>query len=159
MNWTRALLTAGLTIVTAGLVTARQASETISTAHASVTVKGHVVNGAFTYDRVGGLTLWGPAGGLIDIAGANGDAFQFSPISKPGKYKTTPAMPLVVQVGVGPEGKVVGSNAGECTVTVTRADETGVAGSFECGQVGVMGPEKKMLGPVDSMTGSLSASR
>jgi hypothetical protein len=159
MNWSRALLTAGLTILNAGQIVARQASETITTAHASVTVKGHVVNGAFTYDRVGSLTLWGPGGGLIDIAGGNGDAFQFSPMSKPGKYKTTPSMPLVVQVGVGPEGKVVASNAGECTVTVTRADDTGVAGSFECGPVGVLGPEKKILGPIDSMTGSFSASR
>jgi hypothetical protein len=159
MHSPRALLIAGLIFSIAAQVIARQSSDTITTAHASVTVKGHVLNGAFTYDRVGSLTLWGPGGGLIDIANDKGDAFQFSPISKPGKYKTTASMPLVVQAGVGPEVKVAASNAGECTVTVTRADETGVDGSFECGQVGVLGPEKKILGPIDSMTGSFSASR
>jgi hypothetical protein len=34
-----------------------------------------------------------------------------------------------------------------------------VAGSFECGRVTVLGPEKKNLGAIDEMSGSFSASR
>ncbi|MEN3339786.1 MAG: hypothetical protein V7647_3462 [Acidobacteriota bacterium] len=159
MNGLRAVVTAGLAVVAIGSVAARQPSDTITAARATVTIKGHLLDGAFTYDRVGDLTLWGPGGGVIDIASDRGDAFQYSPMAKPGAYKTTPSMPLIVQVGVGPAVKIVASSGGECTVTLTRADDSGVAGAFECGRVGVMGPEKKMLGPVDSMTGSFSATR
>ena len=159
MNWPRALLTTGFSLLTCGHAIAQPPAATITSAHASVTVKGHVVNGAFTYDRVGDLTMWGPGGGLIDLANEKGDAFQYSATPRPGTFKTTASESIVVQVGVGPEGKVIASSAGECTVTLTRADDSGVAGTFECGQVGVLGPEKKILGPIDSMTGSFTATR
>jgi hypothetical protein len=149
-----------LILVLTGAVTLAQSPpEPVPTAHASVTVSGHILNGAFTFDRVGDLTMWGPGGGLIDIDSEKGGTFQYSPLAKPGKFKTTPATPLVVQIGTGPAVKIVTSAAGECTVTVTRADDTGVAGSFECGAVTVTGPEKKIFGPIDSMTGSFTASR
>jgi len=138
---------------------AQQPAGTITSAHASVAIKGHVVDGALAYDRVGDLTLWGPGGGLIDLGNDKGDVFQYSAMPSPGKFKTTAAFPIVVQVGVGSDVKVIASSAGECTVTLTRADDTGVAGSFECGKVGVLGPEKKILGPIDSMAGSFSATR
>jgi hypothetical protein len=102
---------------------------------------------------------WGPGGGFIDIQSERGDGFHYSPFAKAGKYKTTVAQPLVVQVGVGPAVKIVTSAAGECTVTITRADDTGVAGSFECGAIAVLGPEKKNLGAIESMTGSFSAAK
>ena len=132
---------------------------TVTSAHASVAFKGRPLNGSFAYDKVGDLTVWGPGGGFIDIQSDRGDAFQYSPLAKAGKYKTTVAQPLVVQVGVGPSVKVAASAAGECTITLTRADDTGVAGSFECGRVPVTGPEKKVLGAVDSMSGSFTATR
>ncbi len=132
---------------------------TITSAHASVSVKGHSVAGSFTYDKVGDLTVWGAGGGFIDLTSERGDAFQYSALGKPGKYKTTVSQPLVVQIGTGPRVKVIASAASECTVTLTRADVTGVAGSFECGRVTVMGPEKKILGAVDQMSGSFNASR
>ena len=132
---------------------------TITSAHASVAIKGHPVAGSFTYEKVGDLTVWGAGGGFIDMESARGDALQYSPLARPGKYKTTVSQPLVVQIGVGPQMKVIASAAGECTVTLTRADDTGVAGSFECGRVTVMGPEKKLLGVIDQMSGSFSASR
>ena len=159
MNWPRALLTTGCTLLICAPTLAQQPVPTISSAHASVTVKGHVVDGALTYDRVGDLTLWGPGGGLIDLANEKGDAFQVSAMPKLGSFKSTPALPIVVQVGVGPTVRTIASSAGECTVTLTRADDTGVAGSFECGKVVVLGPEKKILGPIDSMTGSFTATR
>src|SRR4051812_47807801 len=159
MNWPRALLTTGCTLLICARTIAQQPAATITSGHASVAIKGHVANGAVAYDRVGDLTLWGPGGGLIDLGNDKGDAFQYSAMSTPGKFKTTAAMPIVVQVGVGPEVKVIASSAGECTVTLTRADDTGVAGSFECGKVGVLGPEKKILGPIDSMTGTFTATR
>jgi hypothetical protein len=159
MNWPRALLTTACTLLACAPTIAQQPVGTITSAHASVTIKGHFVDGALTYDRVGDLTLWGPGGGLIDLGNEKGDAFQYSAMPTPGKFKTTPAMPIVVQVGVGPEVKVIASSAGECTVTLTRADDTGVTGSFECGKVVVLGPEKKILGPIDSMTGSFTATR
>ena len=144
---------------TAGSALAQSPPPTITAAHASVALKGRPVNGAFTYDKVGDLTVWGAGGGFIDITSARGDALQYSPTAKPGKYKTTVSQPLVVQVGVGPTVKVAASAAGECTITLTRADETGVAGSFDCGRVTVLGPEKKVLGAIDSMTGSFTATR
>ena len=159
MNRARALLTFAIALMPGAFAGAQRPPVGITTAHATVTVKGRILNGAFTYDRVGALTMWGPGGGLIDIDSTRGDALQYSALPKAGSYKTTASMPLVVQVGVGPTVKVVTSAAGECTVTVTRADETGVAASFECGRIEVLGPEKKMLGPIDSMTGSFTASR
>jgi hypothetical protein len=132
---------------------------TVTTGQASVAIKGHALNGSFTYNTVGGLTMWGAGGGFIDLQSEREDAFQYSPIARPGKYKTTVARPLVVQVGAGPTMKVVASAGGECTITLTRADDTGVAGSFECGRVTVLGPEKKILGAIDSMTGSFGANR
>ena len=132
---------------------------TITTAHASVTVKGRPLSGSFSYDKAGDLTVWGPGGGLIDIQSDRGDAFQYSPLAKPGTYKTTVSQPLVVQVGVGPAVKIAASAAGECTVRLTRADDTGVAGSFECGRIAVVGPEQKVLGTLDSMNGSFTAAR
>lgn len=159
MNCPGALLTAVLAVAPAAFVVGQQSSETITTAHASVAVNGHALNGTFTWDKVGALTMWATGGGFIDIDSERGDAFQFSPLGKPGQYKTTVSMPLVVQVGVGPAVKVAASAAGECTVTVSRADETGIAASFECGKIAVLGPEKKVLGTVDSMSGSFTASR
>src|SRR3954447_25753369 len=152
------VLLALATLLPATVVVAGQQAATITSAHASVTVKGHVLNGAFTFDRLGDLTLWGPGGGVIDVGSDQGGTFQYSALSHTGKFKTTAATPLVVPVGVGPEVKVVTSNAGECTVTMTRADETGVSGSFECGRVTVMGPENKILGAIDGMTGTFTAS-
>ena len=146
-------------LLTGAVIPAQHPPERVTTAHASVTVLGHILNGAFTFDRVGDLTMWGPGGGLIDIDGDKGGTFQYSPLSMLGKFKTTPATPLVVQIGAGPAVKIVTSAAGECTVTVTRADDTGVAASFECGAVTVMGSGKKIFGPIDSMTGSFTASR
>jgi hypothetical protein len=132
---------------------------TITNAQATAAITGRVLNGSFAYNRVGDLTLWGPGGGFIDIQSERGDGFHYSPFAKAGKYKTTVAQPLVVQVGVGPAVKIVTSAAGECTVTITRADDTGVAGSFECGAIAVLGPEKKNLGAIESMTGSFSAAK
>jgi hypothetical protein len=132
---------------------------TIATAQASVNVKGRPLNGSFVYNKVGDLSVWGSGGGFIDIDSDRGDAFQYSPLAQPGKYKTTVSQPLTVQVGVGPAVKVITSAAGECTITLTRADDTGVAGSFDCGRVTVLGPEKKVLGAIDSMSGSFSANR
>lgn len=149
-------------IAVGGVVAAVQAQApppTITTAQATASVKGRALNGSFSYEKVGDLTVWGPGGGFIDIQSERGDAFQYSPIAKPGKYKTTVAQPLVVQVGVGPTVKVAASAAGECTVTLTRADDTGVSGSFECGRITVLGPEKKVLGAIDSMSGAFSATR
>ena len=143
----------------AGGARAQAPPPTITSAHANVSVKGRALEGSFAYGTVGALTMWGPGGGFIDIESERGDGFQYSPFAKPGKYKTTVSQPLVVQVGSGPTVKVVASAAGECTVTLTRADDTGVAGSFECGRVAVMGPEKKILGAIDQMSGSFSASR
>lgn len=151
-----ALLSVGCLV---GAARAQAPPPTISTAQASVTVKGRVLNGSFTYGQVGDLTLWGPGGGFIDIRSDRGDAFQYSSLAKPGTYKTTVSHPLVVQVGVGPAVKVATSAAGECGVTLKRADDTGVAGSFECGRITVLGPEKKVLGALDSMSGSFSATR
>lgn len=153
-----AVVLALATLVPTTSAAGRQAPGTVNSARASVTVTGHPLNGAFTFTRVGDLTMWGPGGGLIDIADEHGGTFQYSPLSHAGTFKTTTATPLVVHAGLGPEVKVVTSNAGECTVTVTRADETGVSGSFECGRVTVMGPEKKILGAIDGMTGTFTAS-
>ena len=146
-------------ICAAGPALAQAPPPTITTAHASVAVKGRPLNGSFTYDKVGDLTVWGPGGGLIDIQSDRGDAFQYSPLAKPGTYKTTVSQPLVVQVGVGPAVKIAASAAGECTITLTRADDTGMAGSFECGRIAVVGPEQTALGAIDSMSGSFAAAR
>ena len=143
----------------AGPALAQAPLPTITTAHASVVVKGQPLDGSFTYDKVGDLTVWGPGGGLIDLQSDRGDAFQYSPLAKPGKYKTTVSQPLVVQVGVGPAVKIAASAAGECTITLTRADDTGVTGSFECGRIAVVGPEQKALGSIESMRGSFAAAR
>ena len=132
---------------------------TVTAAQATVSIKGRAINGTFTYGKVGGLSMWGPGGGFIDIDSDRGDAFQYSPLARPGKYKTTVPQPLTVQLGVGPTVKVITSAAGECTITLTRADDTGVAGSFECSQVTVLGPAKKVLGAIDSMSGSFNANR
>ena len=142
-----------------GAVQTQAPPPTITAAQATASVTGHALNGSFSYDKVGDLTVWGPGGGFIDIQSGRGDAFQYSPTARPGKYKTTVAQPLLVQVGVGPAVKVAASAAGECTVTLTRADDTGVSGSFGCGRITVLGPEKKVLGAIDSMTGSFSATR
>ena len=115
MNWPRALLTTGCTLLTCAQTIAQQPAGTITSAHASVTVKGHVVDGALAYDRLGDLTLWGPGGGLIDLGNEKGDAFQVSAMAKPGSFKTTPALPILVQVGVGTEVRTIASSAGECT--------------------------------------------
>ena len=151
------------TVLTLGCVAAAARAQvpppTISSAQASVTVKGHALNGSFVYEKAGDFTLWGPGGGFLDIQSDRGDAFQYSPLARPGKYKTTVSRPLVVQVGAGPGLKVAASAAGECTVTLTRADDTGVAGSFACGRIAVLGPEKKVLGAIDSMSGSFTATR
>jgi hypothetical protein len=155
----RALLTG---MAAAGAIAAAHAQSpapTITNAQASVTATGHALNGTFAYTRVGDLTVWGPGGGFIDIQSERGDAFQYSPFAKPGKYKTTVSQPLLVQVGVGPSVKVAASAGGECTLTIARADDTGVAGSFECGRIAVLGPEKKVLGSLDSMRGFFTASR
>ena len=158
MKWPRALLTTGFSLLTFGHAIAQPPAATITSAHASVTVKGHVVDGVFTYDRVGDLTMWGPGGELIDLANEKGDAFRYSATPRPGTFKTT-ASTSIRAGGRWPRGKVIALSAGECTVTLTRADDSGVAGTFECGQVGVLGPEKKILGPIDSMTGSFTATR
>jgi hypothetical protein len=155
----RALFMSLALLAAAGSARAQVPPPTISSTHASVTIKGRPVNGSFTYDKLGDLTMWGPGGGLIDIQSERGDTFQYSPFARPGKYKTTVAQPLVVQVGVGPTLKVIASAAGECTITVTRADDTGVSGSFDCGRVAVLGPEKRILGAIDSMTGTFTATR
>jgi hypothetical protein len=138
---------------------AQSPAPTITSGHASVSIQGHVLSGSFTYDKVGDLTVWGAGGGFIDLQSDRQDAFQYSPAGNTGKYKTTVARPITVQVGAGPTLKVVTSAAGECTVTLARADESGVDGSFACGRVAVLGPEKKILGAIDSMTGSFSAAR
>ena len=156
---TRALFTLLAIVYGASPAGMQAPPPTITSAHASVAIKGHPLAGSFTYDKVGDLTVWGAGGGFLDMTSERGDSFQYSPLARPGKYKTTVSQPLVVQIGVGPQVKVVASAAGECTVTLTRADDTGVAGSFECGHVTVMGPEKKMLGAIDQMSGSFSASR
>jgi hypothetical protein len=155
----RLLLTLVAAACIAGSALAQSPPPTITAAHASVTIKGRPLTGAFTYDRVGDLTVWAAGGGFIDITSDRGDALQYSPTAKPGKYKTTVSQPLVVQVGVGPTVKIVTSAAGECTITLTRADDTGVAGTFDCARVTVLGPEKKVLGAIESMTGSFTASR
>ena len=130
-----------------------------TTARGSATVKGTGLAGTFTLDRAGALSVWGRGGGLVDLENAAGDMLQFSPQGTPGKFKTHPAMPLVLQVGVGPAVKIVRSAAGECTVTITRVDESGVAGSFECGKLPVTGLHNRQVGAIDGMTGSFSASR
>ena len=154
-----ALFTVLAIVYGANLAGTQAPPPTITSAHASVAIKGHAVAGSFSYDKVGDLTVWGAGGGFLDMNSQRGDAFQYSPLARPGKYKTTVSQPLVVQIGGGPQVKVIASAAGECTVTLTRADDTGVTGSFECGRVTVMGPEKKILGVIDEMSGSFSASR
>src|SRR4051812_27729677 len=89
MMWPRALLTTGCSLLICAHSVAQQPGGTITNAHASVTVKGHVVDGALTYDRVGDLTLWGPGGGMIDLGNEKGDAFQYSAMPKAGTSKTT----------------------------------------------------------------------
>ena len=155
----RALLTGLAAVCAMAAAHAQSGGATITNAQATVTAAGRVLNGTFAFTRAGDLTLWGPGGGFIDIQSDRGDAFQYSPFGKPGKYKTSVSQPLVVQVGVGPAVKIAASAGGECTVTITRADETGVAGSFACGRIAVLGPEKKVLGSVDSMSGTFTASR
>jgi hypothetical protein len=137
-----------------------QPSLTLKAASANVSITGGGIAGSYAFDRVGSLAAWGPrSGGLLEIQNEAGETFQFTAPPKPGKYKTSVGAPLVVQLGKGPQVKVVKSAAGECTVTVAQAADAGINGTFDCRSIPIAGPENKQVGAIEAMKGSFSASR